>query len=60
MKRIKQRGERITLFEKKQKLAKVWQTYKALPEKFGNVMVINGEKPIKEVLSQVKEIVLSK
>ena len=39
--------------KKKQKLAKVWQTYKALPEKFENVMIIDGEKSIKEVFESV-------
>lgn len=57
LQRIKKRNKEITLFEKKEKLAKVWQVYKTFPKKFKNVMVIHGEKPIKEVFSQVKKAV---
>lgn len=58
--RIEGRGSEKTLFEKKEKLAKVWEVYEKLPVRFENVKVIDGEKPIEEVFSQVKEAVLSK
>jgi len=60
LERIEKRNKERTLFEEKEKLAKVWQIYKILPKKFKNVKVIEGEKAIKEVFSQVKNIVRSK
>lgn len=58
--RIKKRSKKRTLFEKEKKLAKVWEIYKILPKKFRNVKVIEGEKSIKEVFSQIKDTVRSK
>ena len=55
--RIEKRGNPQTFFEKEKKLAMVWQTYKILPKRFENVKVIEGEKPIKEVFSQIKKVV---
>jgi dTMP kinase len=57
LERIKKRGDRVTLFEKKAKLARVWQFYQTLPKKFLNVRIINGEKSIHEVFFKVKRIV---
>lgn len=57
--RIEKRGEGIKLFEKEEKLRKVWETYKILPNKFENVYIVEGEKTIEEVFSQIKEVVLS-
>jgi len=57
--RIKKRGEGIKLFEKKEKLEKVWQTYEILPKRFENVYMIEGEKNKEEVFSQIRNIVLS-
>jgi len=58
--RIKKRGGEIKLFEKKEKLEKVWQIYEIVPNKFENVNMIEGEKTKEEVFSQIKEVVLSK
>lgn len=58
--RIEKRGEPKKLFEKKEKLEKVWQAYTILPSKFPNILLIDGEKTIEEVFSQVKEILLDK
>jgi len=57
--RIKKRGEEVKLFEKKEKLEKVWETYKILPSRFENVYMVDGEKTKEEVFSQIKDIVLS-
>lgn len=57
--RIEKRGKEKKLFEKKEKLKKVWQTYETLPNRFENVYMINGEKSKEEVFSQIKNIVLS-
>ncbi len=59
VRRIEKRGEGIKLFEKKEKLEKVWQTYKILPNRFENVYIVDGEKPIERVFLQIKEVVLS-
>lgn len=57
--RIEKRGEETKLFEKKEKLAKVWQIYQTLPSRFENVYMIDGEKMIKEVFSRVENLVRS-
>ncbi len=54
LERIEKRGEPKELFEKKEKLAKVWQEYKKFPELFENVKIINGEKPVEEVFEEIK------
>jgi len=58
MERIEERGKGTELFEKREKLEKVWQTYEILPNKFKNVYMIDGEKTKGEVFSRIKEIVL--
>ncbi len=60
IKRIERRGDPKTLFEKEERLAKVWEVYKILPNKFKNVYMIDGEESIKEVFEQVKKVVLLK
>ena len=54
--RIEKRGIPQTLFEKEQKLARVWETYEILPKRFQNVYMINGEKPREEVFAQIKDL----
>jgi len=54
MNRIQTRGIPQTLFEKEQKLAKVWETYARMSERFPNVYLIDGEKSIEEVFIQIK------
>ena len=56
LKRIKKRAGKRTFFEEEKKLAKVWQVYKTFPKKFKNVKLINGEKTVKQVFSQVKRL----
>ncbi len=57
LKRIKQRGSLVTLFEKTEKLRKVWDEYEKLANKFDNVYIIDGEKTIEEVFNKVKSLV---
>ena len=59
IKRIEGRGEPKELFEKKEKLAKVNEIYKKIPNMFENVIMINGERPILEVFEDTKKVVLS-
>jgi len=54
--RIEERGNSKTLFERKEKLAKVWQVYERLPKMFENIEVIDGEKSIEEVSKDIKKV----
>jgi len=58
--RIENRGMEKTLFEKEQKLAKVWETYEILPQKFENSVIVDGEKSIEEVQKSIEEIINKK
>lgn len=55
--RINARGEPDELFEKKEKLAKVSQVYKKIPEIYKNVIVVDGEKSKEEVFGKIKEAI---
>ena len=55
--RIEKRGQGVKLFERKEKLEKVWQTYKILPNRFENVYIVNGENSIEEVFNAIKTII---
>lgn len=56
--RIEKRGTQKTLFEKLEKLAKVWAVYEELPQKIENTIIIDGEKSIPEVFEQVKNVII--
>ena len=58
--RIEKRGTAKTLFEKEAKLAKVWEAYKIMPERFKEAVIIEGEKPINEVFEEVKKVLENK
>ncbi|MDP3052903.1 MAG: dTMP kinase [bacterium] len=51
--RIEKRGKKKTLFEYKEKLENVYQNYKKILKKFKNVIIIDGEKSIKETHRQI-------
>ena len=53
--RIENRGEPKELFEKLEKLTKVNEIYKKLPDMFDNVIMVNGEKAILEVFEDIKK-----
>ena len=59
LERIQKRGLGIKLFEKKEKLIRVWQVYEILPQRFQNIYLVDGEKSIEEVFKEIKEIVIS-
>jgi len=58
--RIEKRGSAKTLFEETERLRKVWQTYEILPKYIENAYIIDGEKMIEEVFTEVKILVHSK
>ena len=56
MERIGKRGESQTLFEQREKLAKVWKIYEILPQRFDGVYIIDGERTIEKVQENIKEL----
>lgn len=54
IKRIEERGSHIDLFEKKEKLSRVWDVYKTFPSRFKNVYLIDGGQSIEKVFEQIK------
>ena len=60
IRRIEKRGDPKTLFEKEEKLAKVWEIYKILPNKIDNIYMIDGEESIEEVFEQIEKVVVEK
>lgn len=57
IKRIEGRGEAKEHFEQLDKLTKVNEIYKKLPEMFENVVMIDGERPIQDVFEDVKNVI---
>jgi dTMP kinase len=60
VKRIEGRGEPKELFEQKEKLTKVNEIYKKIPQMFENVVMVNGEKSIPEVFENIKKAIFEK
>lgn len=56
VKRIKKARTGIELFDNKNKLNKVWQTYLSISKKYPNIVIIDGEKEEDEVFNDIKEI----
>ncbi|MDD3399694.1 MAG: dTMP kinase [Candidatus Pacebacteria bacterium] len=54
--RIEKRGEAKTLFEKENKLTRVWETYAVMPERFRDIYIVDGEQSIEEVFSEIKSL----
>lgn len=54
--RIEKRGSHIDLFEKEDKLKKVWEVYKTFPNKFKNIHLVDGERDIKEISKEIINI----
>ena len=57
LERINKRRTAKTLFEKEEKLTKVWENYEKMPQRFENIHIIDGERPIEEVSEEIKNIV---
>lgn len=53
--RIEKRGAPKDLFEKEEKLVKVWENYEKLLPLFEEIKVIDGEKNIEEVFKEIKK-----
>jgi len=60
LKRIIKRGDKLTPFEEKEKLTKVWQFYEKIVKMFKKktlIFIIDGQKSKKMVFSLVKKII---
>ena len=58
--RIKKERFHKELFEKEEKLKKVYKNYLKFAKRLKNIYIIDGEKPIKEVFKAIKKIINSK
>ncbi len=57
VRRIKQSRFDVELFEEAHKLSKVWDGYAWLAEKFKEVHVVNGARPVEDVFADVRKII---
>lgn len=57
LERIKKRGKKLHLFEKKEKMVLALKNYLVLSKRFMNTYWINGNLPEKEVFKQIKEVI---
>ncbi len=53
--RIHRRGVGIQLFEKKAKLEKAWSGYEKVAERFREIAIINGERPIEDIAQDIRK-----
>lgn len=60
LERIKSDRFSLELFEKEEKIKKVWQNYQEFAKKFKNVYTINGERPISEIAREINQTVTTK
>ena len=58
--RMKKRDKKRTFFEERKHFTKAWKIFEGFPKKFKNVYMIDGERSIEGVFSQVQSIVHSK
>lgn len=58
LERIKENRFEITIFEKKETLAKVWKNYQRLAKEFENVFIVDGEREVENVFKEIKNITL--
>lgn len=60
IKRIIGRGSDFELFEKKEKLEKIWENYEKLSRQYSNIHVIDANQSIEEISKEVLNVILSK
>ena len=60
IKRIAGRGSDFELFEKTDKLAKIWENYVKIAEDFDNIQVIDATKTIEEISEEIWGVVSGK
>lgn len=60
IKRIAGRGSDYELFEKAEKLAKIWENYEKIAEEFSNIQVIDASQSIEEIAEEIWGMVSEK
>lgn len=55
--RIASRGSEFELFEKEEKLKKIWQQYEKLADEYENIVVIDATRSIEEISEEVWGVV---
>jgi dTMP kinase len=53
IKRIAGRGSDFELFEKQEKLTKIWENYEKIAEEYPNIIVIDATKTIETIAQQI-------
>lgn len=57
LQRINESRFHLELFEEEENMEKIWRTYATLAQEFEDVYVINGEKTVEEVFTDITKIV---
>jgi thymidylate kinase len=60
IKRIIGRGNEFELFEEKEKLQKIWQNYEKIANDFPGIHVIDANRSIEEIATEIWKIVEEK
>lgn len=60
IKRIAGRGSDFELFEKSDKLEKIWGNYEKIAAEFPNIRLVNANRPIEEISEEIWTVVLEK
>ena len=55
--RIQGRGSEFELFEKKEKLTKIWENYEIISQSHPNFYIIDASKSIEEIAEEIWEII---
>lgn len=57
LQRINESRFHLELFEEEENMEKIWRTYETLAQEFKDVHVINGEKTVEEVFTDITKVV---
>lgn len=57
MQRVVKRNEGVKFFEVEEKLARTWEKYEEVMRRFPELKVINGERSIDEIHSEIKNLI---
>ena len=60
IKRITGRGSEFELFEKQEKLEKIWKIYDKIKDEYPNIHLIDASKSIEEIEREIREIMEGK
>lgn len=60
IKRIQGRGSEFELFEKEEKLAKIWEGYEQVKNNYDNIYLIDASQSIEAIAKEIWEVVMKK